>query len=196
MRAHSMTDVRRRAKRTLDFVFCAFFSLLCFAAPPHQVSAQGYALSNDEFSVRLPEKPEYDRQVAQTYPNYHAYRVNVGDVHYFILLMVRNPSVRKGYEHQAWALKGHSIGYNAGFKRESERDGISVDVTFDRELRLNGFPGRQFRIVSSDGPGVIRFYATDHSLYTLQVRGATEEDRAVKAFFDSFRLVRRPTNDR
>jgi hypothetical protein len=191
-----MTDGRRRAKRTLDFVFCAFFSLLCFAASPHQVSAQGYDLSNDEFSVKMPEKPEYDREFAQTYPNYHAYRVNVGDVHYFILLIVRNSSARKGYEYQALTLKGHSIGYNAGLKRASERDGISVDVTFDRELRLNGFPGRQFRIVSSDGPGLIRFYSTDRCLYTLQVRGATEQDRAVKAFFDSFKLVRRPTNDR
>ena len=192
MKTHSTKDDRCRA----GFVAYAFFSLLCFAAFPQQVSAQGHELSNDEFSVQMPGKPEYDKETNQTHSNYHPYRVSVADVHYFFLLMVRNPSVRKGYEHQALVLKGHSIGYNAGFKRESEMDGISVDVTRDRELRLNGFPGTQFRIVSSEGPGVVRFYVTDRFIYTLQVRGATEEDRAVKAFFDSFTLRRRPTNNR
>ena len=190
MKIHSGTDDQCRPQSTLGFVLCAFFSLLCVAAPARQVSAQGYDLGNDEFSVRLPGKPEYDEQLAQTHPSYHAYRVTTGGVHYFILLMGRRASVRKGYEHQTWALKGHSIGYIAGFKRESEQDGIRVDLTFDRDLKLNGFPGKQFRIVSSDGPGVVRFYATDRFLYTLQVRGATEEDRAVKGFFESFRIVR------
>ena len=172
------------------------FLLLCFGFSQQEVAAQEYDISNDEFSLTMPAKPQYDREFNRTSPGYHPYRVTVNGVHYFFLLMERNPNVRKGYENQAWALKGHTIGYNAGFTRESERDGIRVEINRDRDLRLNGFPGMQFRIVSSAGPGVLRFYVTDHFIYTLQVRGVTEEDRTAKAFFDSFRLGRRPTKAR
>jgi hypothetical protein len=47
----------------------------------------------------------------------------------------------------------------------------------------------QFRIASTDRPGVLRFYVTDRFIYTLRVLGATESDPAVKAFFDSFKFV-------
>src|SRR4030095_4114257 len=148
MRARANTVGLWQGKRRLMFVSCVGFSFLCLAdSPQQQVSAQGHKISNDEFSVQMPGKPEYDKEFNQTYPNYYPYRVSVGDVHFFFLLIGRNPTVRKGYEHQAWVLKGHSIGYNSGFMREAEKDGIRVEMIRDRGLGLNGFPGVQFRIV-------------------------------------------------
>lgn len=196
MRVHTVIREVFPPGRVRRFVPYILFSLFCFGSSQPEVAAQEYALGNDEFSLKMPAKPQYDREFNRTSPSYHPYRVTVSGVHYFFLLMDRNPTVRQGYEHQAWALKGHSIGYNAGLRRELEKDGISVEVNHDRDLRLNGFPGMQFRIVSSVGPGVLRFYVTDRFIYTLQVRGATEEDQAVKAYFGSFRIVRRPTRAR
>lgn len=184
-------------KKRLTFVSFVFFAFLYFATSPQQVSAQGYDISNDEFSVTMPGKPEYDKKFAQALPGYHPYDVTVNNIQYFFLLMVRNRSVRKGYEHQLWTLKAHSIGYNAGFKLAAEKDGTLVEIAQDRELELNGFPGLQFRIVSSDRqPGVLRFYVTDRFIYTLRVLGATESDPAVKAFFDSFKFVPQPKKKR
>lgn len=196
MTLQSVIDEGFPAKRMSLFTAFSFFLLLCFTGSHQRVAAQAYDLSNDEFSLTFPGKPEYDKEFNRAYPSYHPYRVTVDGLHYFFLLMERNSTVRKGYEHQAWALKGHSIGYNAGFKRELEKDGISVDFERDRDLRINGFPGMQFRIVSSAGPGVVRFYVTDRFIYTLQVRGTTEQDRAVKTFFESFTLGRPRTRAR
>ena len=196
MRVQSLTDEGFPIRRISRFTAYTLFLLLFFTGSHQRVAAQQYDLRNDEFSLTLPSNPEYDKEFNRAYPSYHPYRVTVGGVHYFFLLMERNSTVRKGYEHQAWALKGHSIGYNAGFKREMAKDGISVEVERDRDLRLNGFPGMQFRIVSSAGPGVLRFYVTDRFIYTLQVRRATEQDRAAKTFFDSFKLGRPLTRAR
>ena len=196
IKACSIHDGRYLPKRSLAFVSYGFFSFLCFATFPQQVSAQGFDISNDEFSVTMPGKPEYDKQFAQSLPGYHPYDVTVNNIQYFFLLMVRNRSVRKGYEHQVWTLKGHSIGYNAGFQMASEKEGITVDIIRDRELELNGFPGMQFRIVSKDRPGVLRFYVTDRFIYTLRVLGATESDPAVKTFFDSLKFVPQPKKKR
>ncbi|MGH9906474.1 MAG: hypothetical protein ACRD8U_12940 [Pyrinomonadaceae bacterium] len=169
---------------TLVFYVC--LSFLFTSVYSQEVSAQDYDLNNDEFSLMMPGKPEYNKQFAESLPNYHAYRVNVNNIDYFFLLMVRNASVRKGYEHQLLSLKGHSIGYNAGFIQESNQNGIKVNITLDRDLKLNGFPGRQYRIVSGTEPGGVRFYVTDRFIYTLQVLGASETDDRVKEFFGSF----------
>ena len=196
IKVYSIHNGRYLHKKKFALGSYVFFSVLCFATFPQQVSAQGYDISNDEFSLTMPGKPEFDKQFAQANPGYHPYDVTVNNIQYFFLLMTRNRSVRKGYEHQLWTLKGHSIGYNAGFQLAAEKEGISLDITRDRELELNGFPGMQFRIVSSDRAGVLRFYVTDRFIYTLRVLGATESDPAVKAFFDSFKFVPQPKKKR
>lgn len=187
------TDGKMRKGPLTRLQAVAFYAstlILCCFAYPLQVSAQEYDLGNDEFSVTLPGKPEQDKQFSATYPSYHAYRVTVNDIYYFVLLKTKDVSARKGYEYQLLSLKGHSIGYNAGFTQESNRKGISVSMVLDRDLKLNGFPGRQYRIVSSTDPGVVRFYSTDRFVYTLQVLGATERDQPVKDFFNSVKLRR------
>jgi hypothetical protein len=180
--------------KVLALAFYSSILFLCCAAYPQEASAQGYELSNDEFSVLMPGKPENDRAFSSASPYFDAYRVTANNVDYLVFLTTKKPSARKGYEYQVLSVKGHSIGYNAGFIQKSNRSGISVEIVLDRDLRLNGFPGRQYRILSKAEPGVLRFYATDRFIYTLQVLGATEKDLSVKEFFDSFKLRRRRAN--
>ena len=134
--------------------------------------------------------PAKDTTFSSLSPAYEAYRVTANNVDYLVLLRTKTQSARKGLEYQLLSVKGHSIGYNAGFIRESNRSGVNVDIVFDRDFKFNGFPARQYRIVSDEGPGVLRFYATDRCIYTLQVLGATDKDPQVMSFFDSFRLRR------
>ena len=186
----------RSMNKVLAIVFYGSSLFLCCSAYPQEASAQAHELSNDEFSVLMPGRPDNDRNFSPASPSYDAYRVTVNNTHYLVLLRTKNPSARKGYEYQVLSVKGHSIGYNAGFIQESNRSGVNVDIVLDRDFRLNGFPGRQYRILSNAEPGVLRFYATDRFIYTLQVLGATEKDPPVKEFFDSFRLRRRQASAR
>ena len=185
---------KRKPNKVLAIAFCASSLFLCCSAYPQEASAQAYELGNDEFSVLMPGKPDIDKNFSSVSPAFDAYRVTANDIQYLVFLLTKNPSARKGYEHQVLSMKGHSIGYNAGFIRESNRSGVSAEIVLDRDLKLNGFPGRQYRIISKAEPGVLRFYATDRFIYTLQVLGATEKDPPVKEFFDSFKLRRRRAN--
>lgn len=65
IKACSIHNGRYLPKRSLAFV-SVFFSFLCFASFPQQVSAQGFDISNEEFSVTMPGKPEYDKQLGAT----------------------------------------------------------------------------------------------------------------------------------
>ena len=187
------TGVGRALSKTKGLAFYVSLLFLCcfFHSQSATVHAQEYELSDDEFSVTMPGKPDKDRPFA---PMYEAYRVTANNLDYLVLLRPKSQSARKGYEYQLLSVKGHSIGYNAGFIRESNRNGDNVDIILDRDFKLNGFPARQYRIVSNAGPGVVRFYATDRCTYTLQVLGATDKDYQVTAFFDSFRLRRGRAN--
>ena len=187
------TGVGRTLSKTKGLAFYVSLLFLCcfFHSQSAAVHAQEYELSDDEFFITLPGKPDKDRTFSSTY---EAYRVTANNVDYLVLLRNKRQSARKGYEYQLLSVKGHSIGYNAGFIRESKRDGVNVDIIFDRDFKLSGFPARQYRIVSNAGPGVLRFYATDRCTYTLQVLGATDKDHQVKAFFDSFKLRRGDAN--
>ena len=173
-------------KEGFKFFVSLLFLACFFHSYPATTQAQEYELSDDEFSVKMPGKPDKDRSL----PAYEAYRVTKDDVEYLVLLRDKRQSARNGYEYQLLSLKGHSIGYNAGFTQESNRNGVKVDITLERDFKLNGFPARQYRIVSDAGPGIVRFYATDRCTYTLQVLGATAKDPQVIAFFNSFKLRR------
>jgi len=194
----SRTGAGRALSKTEGFTFYVSLLFLCcfFQSQPATARAQEYELSDDEFSIRMPGVPAKDKTFSATSPAFEAYRVTVNNVEYLVFLRTKSQAARKGYEYQLLSVKGHSIGYNAGFIKESNRNGVNVDIIFERDFRLNGFPARQFRIVSDDGPGVLRFYATDRCTYTLQVMGATEKDPQVKGFFDSFRLRRGRAKDR
>lgn len=189
------TSAARPLSKTAGFSFSLLF-LCCFFHLPATAHAQEYDLSDDEFSVRMPGMPDKDKAFSSMSPAFEAYRVTANSVEYLVFLRTKSQSARKGYEYQLLSVKGHSIGYNAGLIRESKRNGVNVDIVFDRDFKLNGFPARQFRVVSDDGPGVLRFYATDRCTYTLQVMGATDKDPQVKNFFDSFRLRRSRSNNR
>lgn len=194
----SRTGAGRALSKTKGFTFYVSLLFLCCFFHSHSATAnaQEYDLGDDEFSIRMPGMPEKDRAFSTASPAFEGYRVTANNVEYLVFLRTKSQSAGKGYEYQLLSVKGHSIGYNAGFIRESNRNGVKADIIFDRDFKLNGFPARQFRIVSDDGPGVLRFYATDRCTYTLQVMGATDKDPQVKGFFDSFRLRRGRARDR
>jgi hypothetical protein len=187
--------MRKGMKRLATAAF--FASILVLGQSPTYSqrttqNGQAYELSNSEFSVMMPGKPEHLRSISRLSPAYDGYRVTANGVYFLVLVRETKSKYSKyEYEHKVLLLKGHSIGYNAGFIQEHKKSGVNVDITFDRDLNLNGFPGRQYRIVSEKESGILRFYATDRYIYTLQVLGSTEGDDTVRKFFDSLKLKRR-----
>ena len=173
-------------KEGFKFFVSLLFLCCFFHSQPATTQAQEYEISDDEFSVKMPGRHDKDTALS----GYEAYRVTKDDVEYLVLLRDKRQSARNGHEYQLLSLKGHSIGYNAGFIQESNRNGVKVNIILERDFKHNGFPARQYRIVSDAGPGVLRFYATDRCTYTLQVLGATAKDPQVISFFDSFKLRR------
>jgi hypothetical protein len=148
--------------------------------------SQWYTLGNREFTLDMPGAPEHSRNGSA----YDAYRVTAGGVEYLLLIRAVRAS-RDSHAYRGLSLKGHALGYTSGLVEELAKRGVKVDVTFDRELGLGGFPGRQYSVSSNEGGGVIRFYVTSRHIYTLQALGAPDQDATVEEFLNTFRIGRR-----
>jgi TonB family protein len=65
----------------------------------------------------------------------------------------------------------------------------SSQLTFDRELQLDSFPGKRFRLKFYNGiEGIVDFYSTKKHVYIIEVAGSDERNPVVHRFLESFSL--------
>jgi hypothetical protein len=64
-----------------------------------------------------------------------------------------------------------------------------AQLTFDHELQLDSFSGKQYSLKVYDGlEGIVDFYITKNHVYILVAAGRGHEDPSVRQFLDSFSL--------
>ncbi len=115
-------------------------------------AVEWHKLGDGKFTVHMPGKPDHESLAPDVSPAYDAYRLSARDVDY--LLLIRSLDVRRDPKSlRELSLKGHAIGYTSGLIDEDIKQGIKISVVFDRDLSLNGFPGKQYRIISKECTG-------------------------------------------
>lgn len=87
--------------------------------------------------------------------------------------------------------------FAAGYERAlpSYADDRGARMTFERDLELGGFVGRQYRIAATNMRGLVRIYATGRTVFAVEVLGGTEESLAVTRFLNSFRITEPRTEE-
>jgi TonB family protein len=65
----------------------------------------------------------------------------------------------------------------------------SSQLTFDRELQLDNFPGKRYRVKFYNGiEGIVDFYTTNKHVYIVEVAGDDGSNPTVQQFLQSFSL--------
>ena len=79
----------RSMNKVLAIAFYASSLFLGCSAYPQEAAAQAYELSNDEFSVSMPGRPENDKNFSSLSPAFDAYRVTTNYIQYLVFLRQR-----------------------------------------------------------------------------------------------------------
>lgn len=94
----------------------------------------------------------------------------------------------------ASALQDMAKGMTHGLQRGLAQVGIHIEIEAkpERDLKLDGYEGRQFSVSTGRVPGLIRAFSKRlgdrREMYLVGVLNGTEEDPTVAKFLDSFAL--------
>ena len=171
-------------------IYLALFSAALFPPPSSsQEKLQDtsnwarYVSKKEEFSVLLPETPAIAISSRQNKPNGDRYRVRsygaYGNGIVYLVISQNNPRHAEKLDTFVTEFKD-SLPYTRAKKST---------LTFDRELQLDGFAGKRFRVTYYNNiEGVIDFYASKNHVYTVVAAGAEETNPLVQKFLQSFSL--------
>src|SRR5712692_6119369 len=173
-----------------SIIYVALFSAALFPAPsssreiPQDTSNWArYVSKGEEFSVLLPEtpsiailsrpnKPNADRYLGRIYGAY-------GNGIVYLVISQNNPKHAEKLDTFVTEFRD-TLPYTRAKKSA---------LTFDRELQLDGFAGKRFRVTYyNDIEGVIDFYASKNHVYTLLAAGGEETNPLVQKFLQSLSL--------
>jgi TonB family protein len=133
-----------------------------------------YTVKGEEFSVALPSLPgmttskESERQIPKAGLGRHL-RTRLDGIQYGIDVF-ENPNKH--------SLDNFVAEYKTNFKD---------DFTVERNVVLNGVPGKEFSTPASP-PAMVQFFATEQRLYRFIAVGPNIDNDAVKHFFSSIML--------
>ena len=139
-----------------------------------------YTSAGEEFSVLLP-KPPWVSSISRTRRTfsdppdgllYGAYADGTG----YVMLSFDNARDQEDLE---------------AFISEFQQYGVfSAGATFERELMLHGYKGKQYRVKTSVGDiaGIVQFYRTKNRVYIFEAVGDTRSQPAIERFLKSVTL--------
>jgi len=137
---------------------------------PEPAQRKRYTVTNEEFSVTLPTLPAmvtHKQKHSQTDRRERLISTSADGVSYSIYAY-ENPNPRQSLE--------EFIAEEAG------------DVKSGRDLKVNGFSGKEYAARVDDKPRVEQFFATETRLYRFVAQGASADHPGVKQFFASVML--------
>jgi len=143
-----------------------------------------YFARSEEFSVLLPETPSLafksrpGKKISDRYEGriYGAY----GDGIVYVIISENNPK-------QAEKLDTFVGEFRKSLPRHQSKG--SSELRFDREINLNNFPGKRYRVKFYNGiEGIVDFYMTNKHVYIVEVAGGDESNPSIQRFLKSFSL--------
>jgi TonB family protein len=151
-----------------------------------EVNWHAYTADDEEFSVSLPELPAVS--------TYSPFLMRLGrkrkerlmgayaDGVVYAVYSFENPKPRQSLD---------------DFIVERRRvNSLGKEFSFQRDLAMKGFSGKQYRLSDMSTEGVIQFYLTPEHLYEFEAIGADEKDSRVTKFFSLLSLGGQLTGNR
>ena len=144
--------------------------------PSPQPTWRTYTVKGEEFSVALPTLPAADSSAVFN-PRLKKYRVErrlrtLLDGVIYSVDVVENPDSMQSLE---------------DFIAEQNRN-PAFDFTPERDLVVDGFPGKEYLSRNKTLPATVQFFATEGRLYRFAAIGSDANNDAVKQFFSSIKL--------
>jgi hypothetical protein len=66
---------------------------------------------------------------------------------------------------------------------------MKAELTYDRELALDGRYGRQYTFAYAETRGILRAYDSGRRVYVLLARGGDERTAGIARFLESFKFT-------
>ena len=176
-------------------LLAASLLLSAAAATRAQTAAQWqkFEPAGEGFSVQLPTAPVSETRVnpANQRMKMRIHKSETEALSFYIASL----DYRGLFPRSAAGFDSFAKGFLNSYCEPARKQGLTCDVTFERELRLGGSPGRQYRVaLSSQGQridGVLRMYMTASHVYAFHALGGKEGDAPIDKFLDSFALAAR-----
>lgn len=171
--------------KMLSFLFSRLFTGIIFIAlpataftqtptsPPTHLNWERYTVDGEEFTVLLPELPSgLFLGTARPGYRYAAY----GDGIVYII----TSEVAFGSRNIHTEINNQKVNLPASA------------LTFKRDVTRGKFMGKEFSVRWKNAEGAMAVYVTKEHVYVLRAVGADEAHPAVRQFFDSFTLEKKP----
>ncbi len=143
---------------------------------------------NEEFRVWMPESPRTgtERLVIDQQPVTLTY-YGLDQEEYAILSVSGLENEKADLAHMLM-LNLYSKFIPKSLIDKSDRNEASVKATFQRNILLNGYPGREYKIEARNRTGVWRFYSVGKRFYVIAASTGRNENILVSRFLESFAL--------
>jgi protein TonB len=146
----------------------------------------------EEFAISLPELPiVYSSWTTHSdflhslivKKNSHAYGSSAQGVVYVIMSF-------KGYSRDKGKPDKVIEPFIEGIKKDftGRSRNSQVDITFESEITLNNFIGKQYRASINGVVGILRCYIAKNHIYLLEAIGGDESNLSIQRFLSSFTL--------
>lgn len=168
--------------------------LLCAtAAARAQVAGQWqkFEPAGEGFSVQLPTAPLTETRVnpADQRMRMHIHKSETADLSFYVASF----NYRGLFPQSAAGFDSFAKGFLSSYCEPARKQGLTCDVTFERELQLGGSPGRHYAVALSGSgrriDGVLRMYMTPSHVYAFHALGGKEGDAPIDKFLNSFAIA-------
>ncbi|HLL76264.1 MAG TPA: caspase family protein [Pyrinomonadaceae bacterium] len=156
-----------------------------------KVAWQKFEPEGEGFYVQLPTTPTSETKVNPDNQRMQM-RTHLSETqtHSFY---VASLDYRGLFQRGAVSFDSFAKGFLDSYCEPARKQGLTCEVTFQRELTLSGHPGKQYAITMSGNgrriDGVLRMYMTASHVYAFHALGGKEGDATVDKFLNSFAIA-------
>lgn len=149
------------------------------------------APANEDFVVWMPGVPKVGAEelmIDQQPVILGYYSLTEGGTDYAILTVCGVKS-RSAFLAHILMLNLYYKLITASLPDQSEKDGVAVEATFQRDIQLNAYIGREYGIKAHHRTGLWRLYSAGRKFYAVAALTNRADDRQIKRFLNSFTLT-------
>jgi cell division septation protein DedD len=179
--------------RCTSLTLLLMFSLLSISVmgAGGQGSGIRIAPANEDFTVWMPDTPRVvgtKQLIMDRQPLTVSYYCLVQDgTEYAVLSVSGLESKQRDLAHMLM-LNLYSSLLPTAVLEESNRSAVSIKANYQRDISLNGYPGREFSIQAHQRTGLWRFYSVGRRFYAVAVSTTRQDNTLIDRFLDSFTL--------